>query len=399
MPYRNRLEIGLWVSPPASEATEARYAEIREAGFTFVIGLTEYGEGGGEAIGRALDAAAANGLGYIVHDPELKRLEPREASEDELRRRVAPFAGHPAYRGHLLKDEPSAPEIDDLAFVKELYLRAAPEGLAYVNLFPRHAAPELLQADYAEYVEKFMRVYKPQVLSYDHYPFLDAGNTHFAGDRITEDYYANLETIRDASVRYDTPFWLFVQTLAFNGTHRDPTEAEIRWQVNTSLAFGAKGIQYFTYWTPEDGREKFGDAIIGRDGKRTRHYGEAREINRELAALGPELASLKSAGVLFGGEHPVAAVDSIDGFPPLEAIEGDAVVIGCFTDPDGLPALFVANGSYEDEAETTLVLTGDSCRRAEIVGARSRNASELSGVSRLRLSLAPGEGKLVRFAR
>lgn len=142
MSYRNRLEIGLWVSPPASEATAARYAEIKEAGFTFVIGLTEYQDGGELAIGQALDAAAANGLKYIVHDPELKRLKAgAEASEDELRRRVSAFAGHPAYMGHLLKDEPSAPEIDELACVKSVYVQEAPDGLAYVNLFPAMPRP------------------------------------------------------------------------------------------------------------------------------------------------------------------------------------------------------------------------------------------------------------------
>ncbi|QTH43770.1 beta-galactosidase [Cohnella sp. LGH] len=403
MSYRNRLEIGLWVSPPASEATSARYAEIKEAGFTFVIGLTEYQDGGEQAIERALDAAAANGLKYVVHDPDLKRLQiGTAASEEELRRRVSAFAGHPAYMGHLLKDEPSAPEIDQLASVKAAYLQAAPDGLAYVNLFPRHAAPDLLQADYADYIEKFMQVYKPQALSYDHYPFLTESSV-FAGDRITEDYYINLEMIRSASIRYDTPFWLFVQTLAFNGTHRDPTEAEIRWQVNTSLAFGAKGIQYFTYWTPDDGREKFGDAIIARDGSRTKHYAEVQAVNRELAELGPALMSLKSAGVLFGGNHQAIAENSAAGFPPLESIEGDAVVVGCFMDEEGLPALFVVNGSYEDAAEASLLLSGRTYRQAVIVDGPTKSQSQvqgavdLTGDSRLRLTLAPGEGKLVRF--
>lgn len=243
-----------------------------------------------------------------------------------------------------------------------------------------------------------MRIYKPQVLTYDHYPFLTETSV-FAGDRITEDYYINLEMIRSASVRYDTPFWLFVQTLAFNGTHRDPTEAEIRWQVNTSLAFGAKGIQYFTYWTPEDGREKFGDAIIARDGSRTKHYAEVQAVNRELAELGPALMQLKSEGVLFSGKHQAAAEDSIAGFAPLEAVEGGAAVIGCFTDAEGLPALFVVNGSYEEAATVTLRLGEHPYRQAELGSGRSRTMVELDGVSRLQLKLALGEGRLVRFVR
>ena len=36
------------------------------------------------------------------------------------------------------------------------------------------------------------------------------------------------------------------------GGKRDPTEAQIRWQVFTSLAYGAKGVLYFTNWVTLD---------------------------------------------------------------------------------------------------------------------------------------------------
>ena len=34
------------------------------------------------------------------------------------------------------------------------------------------------------------------------------------------------------------------------GGHSDPTEAQIRWQIFTSLAYGAKGVLYFCYFSP-----------------------------------------------------------------------------------------------------------------------------------------------------
>eukprot|EP01050_Picozoa_sp_SAG11_P011400 SAG11_NODE_1206_length_5528_cov_20.313502_6_plen_49_part_00 len=30
----------------------------------------------------------------------------------------------------------------------------------------------------------------------------------------------------------------------------DVSEAELRWQIYTSLAIGARGVLYFCYWTP-----------------------------------------------------------------------------------------------------------------------------------------------------
>ena len=34
------------------------------------------------------------------------------------------------------------------------------------------------------------------------------------------------------------------------GGHADPTEAQLAWQMFTSLAYGAKGVLYFCYWSP-----------------------------------------------------------------------------------------------------------------------------------------------------
>ena len=78
----------------------------------------------------------------------------------------------------------------------------------------------------------------------------------------------HLAVDRNASLKHGIPFWCALSELAgrwssrglmltggwahrnyFNsmvfGGKRDPTEAQIRWQVFTSLAYGAKGVLYF----------------------------------------------------------------------------------------------------------------------------------------------------------
>jgi hypothetical protein len=389
------LEIGLWVPPPLGEINAFRYQEIQEAGFTFVIGLLEFDKGGEQAVRTALDAAELAGLKYIVHDPRLKLLSPAEMSQ--IPSLIAPFIQHPALKGHLLKDEPSALEISGLAEVKESYVRAAPGKLAYVNLFPGHAASELLRAEYSEYVEQFMQIYKPQVLSYDHYPFLTEQSV-FAGDELTEDYYANLALIREASLRHEVSFWLFIQTLAFNGTHRDPTEAEIRWQVYTSLAFGAVGIQYFTYWTPDDSNETFGDALIDRSGNRTRHYEEVKTINREISAFGSAIASLRSEKVMSWPEQLPQTESAFSPFGPIMEVNGSPVIIGCFKDESEQSSLMIVNRSYDAPAEIQLILNTDVFRTFDIwSGGRRRTVDALSCESGFSLKLMAGEGQLLCF--
>ena len=109
-------------------------------------------------------------------------------------------------------------------------------------------------------------------------------------------YCRCLEVMRAQSVAAGIPFWNFFNTMPF-AAHSDPTEAQLRWQMFTSLAYGAKGLMYFCYWTPAGDEFPKGGAIIQRDGTKTRHYEEAKRINRTIKNLGPTLMQLTSSSV------------------------------------------------------------------------------------------------------
>ncbi|GAA3399900.1 beta-galactosidase [Paenibacillus hodogayensis] len=384
------IPIGLWVPPPNRELTEDRYKEVKEAGFTFVLGLSEY-DGTTAFIRKALDAAHANGLLYLVRDPRLTELADDELSLVEPY--VAEFAGHPAYAGHLFIDEPDMSLFPKLRALKAAYGKAAPHGLAYVNLFPTYASDRQRGGDHEQYVSGFLEQFEPAVLSYDHYPFLTPkpGRTH----TITQDYYTNLRIVSEAARARNIPFWLFIQTLAFNRSNRDPLEAEIRWQVYTSLAYGAKGIQYFTYWTPDDGGETFGDAMIDRAGGKTRHYGEVQRINRDISLIGGVLAQLEPFGVLAHGSISPPLEGALKSFAPIGRIEGDAAVIGCFRDREGQPYALVVNESFTQPGSVRIGLD-DSAQAAAVWEDGQKTALRLDQ-GEFALHLDPGEGKLIAF--
>ena len=66
-----------------------------------------------------------------------------------------------------------------------------------------------------------------------------------------------------------------------NETNRNPelTEAQMQWNVNMNLAFGAKGIQYFPMIqpNPETYPQFAGNALIDVSGKKTVWYDYAKE--------------------------------------------------------------------------------------------------------------------------
>ncbi|MFD0715723.1 beta-galactosidase [Paenibacillus sp. GCM10027626] len=391
---QTEFPIGLWVTPPVEQITLERYREIKDAGITFITGFREW-EGGEEAIRRSLDYAEANDLKVLVRDPRLNKLGMDQL--DQMKGMVTLYANHPAYMGHVFYDEPSSRDFERLAAMKQEYSKYAPNGLAYVNLFATYASLEQKGGTSTEYVQDYLRQFDPQVLSYDHYPFL----TKAADDEsavITEDYFYNLELIRSEAVKHNIPFWLFIQTLSFNQTHRDPTEEELRWQVYTSLAYGAKGIQYFTYWTPEpSGGETFGEGIIDRAGKQTRHYGEVQRLNREVQAIGSKLMHLKSEGVIHYGAEPPLIAEPKKSFEPIVSIAGDPAIIGCFSDDNGRQSILAVNASFAQHAVTTLTVESSVKRISWWKNGEWGESKVENG--EVKLDLAPGQGTWVDFEK
>ncbi len=369
---QDRFAIGFWVAPQTDQEVEARFAEIAAANFTFVIGLCS-GKSP-EPVGRQLDWCEKYGLKALV--PVGDRSP--EALPDG-----------PAVWGYSIVDEPNAALFPELRKTVDALRTARPGKLAYINLFPNYAtAAQLGSTNYDEHVSRFVGRVHPDVLSMDHYPL-------FRPDRDgRENYCRNLEVMRRESLAAGVPFWNFFNAMPY-GPHTDPTEAQLRWQIFTSLAYGAKGVMYFCYWTPRGDEFPKGGAILTADGRRTRHYEEARRINAGLKNLGPTLMSLTSAGVRRvkpGAVTPEALKGSF-----VTAISEGDYLIGSFRLPDGRRAVLLNNYdfaysawptvSFDAPAGTVQEVSPKSGRIAEVMD----DSPDMPG---LQVSLDAGDGRL-----
>src|SRR6185436_17491939 len=101
------------------------------------------------------------------------------------------------------------------------------------------------------------------------------------------------------ALQLDVPCMLILLAMP-HGNYRDPTEAELSWQALHALAFGARGISYFAYWTPVDvafaDLQKFRHGLI-EQGKPTEHYFEALRLNQVARGIAQQLASFRSVSV------------------------------------------------------------------------------------------------------
>ena len=62
-------------------------------------------------------------------------------------------------------------------------------------------------------------------------------------------YRSNLATMRRHSLAAGIGFWNFFNCVPYSD-HFDPTPAQLRWQALTALAYGAKGVLWYYYWSP-----------------------------------------------------------------------------------------------------------------------------------------------------
>lgn len=384
--------LSYWCGPPeTTNRTELnrRYAEIAECGFNYAMvpcaGTTLKGT---KAV---LDACQKNKLKYIVGDSRILAFGAgNPALQTNLDAVISEFAKHKALGGYHLVDEPAPGAFPQLAAVNQYLLQRDPKHLPFINLYPNYV-PEWAVGPYEPYVEKFLTTVKPRLLSFDHYALTTDGN-------LRPIYFENLEIIRRQALKHDVPFGFIFQLLAHGG-YRDPSESELRWQVNTALAYGAKALMYFTYWHP--GNEpifKNGSAIINLDGKRSYHFAQAKRVNAEINAWAPTLMKLKSTGVFHTGELPQATrVLPKDALVQIK--DNGAFIIGTFQHQDRSEWVMVVNRDMRIPVNATLQFDSQIKRVRELSSSNGKLSSMKLHAQELPIQLAAGDAKLFKLSR
>ncbi len=258
-------------------------------------------------------------------------------SDEEISRRVADLtkrvAEHKALFAYYLRDEPTARLFPGLRRWVAAFGKVAPRVPTYINLFPNYASPgQLNVASYEKYVESFVRTVQPAFVSYDHYALLEDG-------RLRDGYFQNLETVRQVARRHNLPFWNIVLSNAHFG-YASPSEATLRFQMYTSLAYGAKGISYFTYFTPDAGNYRL--APVDQFGHKTATWNLLRNVNLQTHRIGPTYIKLKSINVFHHPNVPQGC-RGLDSSQLLEKVQGKDLLVGEFEGPEGEPYVMVVN--------------------------------------------------------
>jgi hypothetical protein len=370
--HQDQIAIGFWVDPPADDKMDERYADIAKANFTFVLGV--FNANTTNTVQKQLALCQKYGLKAVV---SMAGLPPER------------LPGGRTCWGYFVADEPGPAAFPSLRKTLDSIHAAKPGKMGFINLLPDYAPAWAFGGKtYAGHVEQFISEVHPDILSMDYYP-------HFKPDADGRDgYCGNLEVMRQESLKAGIPFWNFFNTMPF-GDHSDPTEAQLRWQVFMSLAYGAKGILYFCYWTPQSPEFPKGGAILRADGTKTHHYEEAKRINAVVRNYGPTLMQLTNTAVirLKPGEKYSAMLTN----SPIKSLSDGDYLIGSFRHKDGRRAVLLNNYHFAYSAWATVEFNAPTNSVVEIDAATGKevplydDSPDMPGVQ---ISLDAGQGRL-----
>jgi hypothetical protein len=283
----NNKEIPIigWRGIPSNNLNIERFIESKNAGINHIL----VGFANADSVHKALDIAEQLNMKIIIRTPEL--YTDTEAT-------VKRFMNHPANAGYFLQDEPPLTDLNKLSLLSKTIESIDNSRFTYINLQPNLGEPSKYKAEsYNQYVRDYITEIPLKILSFDLYPIVK--------NYIRPYWYNNLEIIREEANKANIPFWAFALT-SEHWDYPKPTIEHLRLQVYSNLAYGAVGIQYFTYWIPME-KEMFTSAPIDRDGNKTDVYYILQSMNREVQNYSSVFLSSKVKKVSHHGIIPTGA--------------------------------------------------------------------------------------------
>ena len=354
--------IGFWNYAPVRLFDAACVRDWADAGMTLAMS-PEFGPDPGDTrrMLSILDAAAERNIRVILchaHGYAQHATWDEAVYRQRFAACVETYGAHPAVFGFHVGDEPDTRDFSRFSAAMRIQKELAPHLSPFGNLLPLHPGFEsrVGHASWAAYLDAYCAAARPDFLCYDCYCQMSRDAENLTDDGF-DLYFRNLREYSEAGARHGIPYWTTVLSVGHFRLRR-PTEDDFRWQLNTAVAHGAKGILYFFLYM----REPHGNyrvPPIDEHYERTETYAWLSRVNRTFhKTVGPVFAGLElraayHSGKTYGGFAEPCGTGRI-----LRA-EGGPLVVSEFVRPcDGAEFVAVVNNSQTENIEAKVWIRG-----------------------------------------
>lgn len=377
---QRKFVIGGFVGP---HQTIEQYRLFKEAGFNTVLDYPWEGDKYQKTLELAqqaggLDVMFSIDQMYLIYKPE--PFVPYE----RISKFINEVKKNKLVLGYNLFDEPKDKDIAVLAEAGKHIRALDPDRLTWISFF--------LHND--KLARKVLTQFVPSVISAPHYPYRGK-------DDQFEELYRILATYRDIALQNKVPLWLYVQSASWpwpqnrDDDRRSPTLSEIRMQAYSNLAYGAKGLWYFTYATPRHTKQ-FTSVILDNDDKIKPAYFGIKALNTEIQSLAPYLMTLTSVSVM----HVKPAYGGVKPFSPntlIANIKAENILVGFFKSSSGSDFFMLVNKLTKSANRNILLTVPANVKALSQVDKKSGKLVKFPlSKGTATVSLEPGDGLLFK---
>lgn len=278
---------------------------------------------------------------------------------------VYKYYDHESVIGYYIWDEVDKSLFASARVMVDYVKKYDPARLAYLILYPSYgvynwsSSPvDWENSAYYYYVDDYLKTVNPQVLSFDYYPFYNNPSSLSISD-----WYRDMGLMRKKAAEYGKPFWYYYQTHDLKDHNIALSPGQIRVQMYTGLAYGAKYLSsynamYYMYT----------------DSGKTANFESAKAINNEVMAMGRYLFDKTPTRLYHTGAAAVnSSIYYLDDLTASDLIASapDDLILSVFEDgKTSTKYLLVVTKNFTSGASGTITL-----KSSKAVGLLSKSGS------------------------
>ncbi len=326
------------------------------------------------------------------------------------------LTNHPAVDGYYMGDEPSDDKIDKLVPLTDWYNSyGASTNWFHINLLQTYGSDYFKPYSYEEYVKLYVdkilsKVNGHKTLGTDYYPLkADRVGNPYIMEGILFDYIVIAEQVKTSNAVFSAENKILtnfcIQAYNASNTRTLSSLADITFQTNLALAFGAKSIQYYRY--ESEGGE--GAIVENSSHKPTPMYYWVKDANAELDVIADAILNFDWVGTkVYQGRHFTDTEHTALGFENIKSktlesfsMISDAIcrldtVISEMKDANGNLGYMVVNYTEPSipREDQVMLYFSKKVNKAVIYSAGERKVVDVKN-NRMMLELPAGGGAFV----